>query len=122
MRISDWSSDVCSSDLIFHQKFIIRDSGGSRRALLTGPTNFTPTGTGSHGTRKNLNHLVMVHDQWVCSEYDVDFGEIWQGTFVKSRSRHEPSPRHHTVHGISLRALVTTDPPPEQDISEKYLK
>src|SRR3546814_16616078 len=33
---------------IFHQKFIIRDSGGSRRALLTGSTNFTPTGTGSH--------------------------------------------------------------------------
>src|SRR3546814_15160178 len=25
---------------IFHQKFIIRDSGGSRRALLTGSTNF----------------------------------------------------------------------------------
>src|SRR3546814_1685602 len=43
---ADYSGDI------FHQKFIIRDSGGSRRALLTGSTNFTPTGTGSHGTRK----------------------------------------------------------------------
>src|SRR3546814_10039003 len=126
MRISDWSSDVCSSDLagidaradyngdIFHQKFIIRDSGGSRRALLTGSTNFTPTGTGSHGTRKNLNHLVMVHDQWVCSEYDVEFAEIWQGTFGKLRSRHEPSPRNNTVDGISVRALFAPDHAPEK--------
>ena len=33
---------------IFHQKFIVRDigvSGSDRRAVLTGSTNFTPTGT-----------------------------------------------------------------------------
>src|SRR3546814_6863440 len=109
MRISDWSSDVCSSDLIFHQKFIIRDSGGSRRALLTGSTNFTPTGTGSHGTRKNLNHLVILHDQWVCNDYDAEFAEIWQGTFGKLRSRHGPSQRNNTVAGVSVRALFAPD-------------
>src|SRR3546814_13104774 len=102
MRISDWSSDVCSSDLagidaradyngdIFHQKFIIRDSGGSRRALLTGSTNFTPTGTGSHGTRKNLNHLVMVHDQWVCSAYRSEERRVGNEGDSQCRSRWSP--------------------------------
>lgn len=107
---------------IFHQKFIVRDSGGSRRALLTGSTNFTPTGTGSHGTRKNLNHLVIVHDQWVCSEYDAEFAEIWQGTFGKLRSRHEPSPRNNTVAGISVRALFAPDHAPEMEIMKQILK
>src|SRR3546814_20220852 len=88
MRISDWSSDVCSSDL------------------------FTPTGTGSHGTRKNLNHLVILHDQWVCNDYDAEFAEIWQGTFGKLRSRHEPSPRNNTVAGVSVRALFAPDHAP----------
>jgi phosphatidylserine/phosphatidylglycerophosphate/cardiolipin synthase-like enzyme len=107
---------------IFHQKFIIRDSGGSRRALLTGSTNFTPTGTGSHGTRKNLNHLVVVHDQWVCNEYDAEFAEIWQGTFGKLRSRHEPSPRRNTVGGICVRALFAPDHAPEMEIMKQILK
>lgn len=107
---------------IFHQKFIVRDSGGSRRALLTGSTNFTPTGTGSHGTRKNLNHLVVVHDQWVCNEYDAEFAEIWQGTFGTLRSRHEPSPRNNTVAGISVRALFAPDHAPEMEIMKQILK
>ncbi|HEY9548551.1 MAG TPA: phospholipase D-like domain-containing protein [Kiloniellaceae bacterium] len=107
---------------IFHQKFIIRDSGGSRRALLTGSTNFTPTGTGSHGTRKNLNHLVILHDQWVCNDYDAEFAEIWQGTFGKLRSRHEPSPRNNTVAGVSVRALFAPDHAPEMEIMKQILK
>jgi phosphatidylserine/phosphatidylglycerophosphate/cardiolipin synthase-like enzyme len=107
---------------IFHQKFIVRDSGGSRRALLTGSTNFTPTGTGSHGTRKNLNHLVVVHDQWVCNEYDAEFAEIWQGTFGQLRSRHEPSPRNNTVAGISVRALFAPDHAPEMEMMKQILK
>jgi len=96
---------------IFHQKFIIRDSGAPTRALLTGSTNFTPTGTGSHGSRKNLNHLVIVHDQRVCNEYDTEFEEIWQGTFGKVRSRHEPSPRNNSVAGSACaRSLRRTTP------------
>lgn len=107
---------------IFHQKFIVRDSGGSRRALLTGSTNFTPTGTGSHGTRKNLNHLVVVHDQRVCNEYDAEFAEIWQGTFGKLRSRHEPSPRNNSVGGVCVRALFAPDHAPEMEIMKQILK
>ncbi|MGD1876446.1 MAG: phosphatidylserine/phosphatidylglycerophosphate/cardiolipin synthase family protein [Kiloniellaceae bacterium] len=107
---------------IFHQKFIIRDSGGRRRALLTGSTNFTPTGVGSHPSKKNLNHLVVVHDQWVCNEYDDEFTEIWQGTFGKVRNRHEPSPRNNTVAGISVRALFAPDHAPEMEIMKQILK
>jgi phosphatidylserine/phosphatidylglycerophosphate/cardiolipin synthase-like enzyme len=107
---------------IFHQKFMIRDSGGPRRALLTGSTNFTPTGTGSHGSRKNLNHIVVVHDQWVCNEYDAEFDEIWQGTFGKLRSRHEPSPRNNRVAGICVRALFAPDHAPEMEIMKQIVK
>ncbi len=107
---------------IFHQKFIIRDSGAPTRALLTGSTNFTPTGTGSHGSRKNLNHLVIVHDQWVCNEYDTEFAEIWQGTFGKVRSRHDPSPRNNSVAGVCVRALFAPDHAPEMEIMKQILK
>lgn len=107
---------------IFHQKFIIRDSGRPRRALLTGSTNFTPTGTGSHGSKKNLNHLVVAHDQRVCNEYDLEFEEIWLGTFGKVRNRHDPSPRNNSVAGVSVRALFAPDHGPEMEIMKQILK
>lgn len=113
---SDYNPDI------FHQKFIIRDSGRPRRALLTGSTNFTPTGVGSHASRKNLNHIVIVHDQWVCNEYDREFAEIWQGTFGKVRSRHEPSPRNNRVAGICVRGLFAPDHAPEMEIMKQILK
>jgi len=107
---------------IFHQKFIIRDSGKTKRALLTGSTNFTPTGVGSHAHKKNLNHLVIAHDQRVCNEYDLEFDEIWTGTFGKLRSRHEPSPRNNSVAGVSVRALFAPDHAPEMEIMKQILK
>jgi len=107
---------------IFHQKFIVRDSGGSRRALLTGSTNFTPTCTGKHPTRNNLNHLVILHDQWACNEYDEEFAEIWDGTFGKLRHRHEPSPRNLRIGGIGVRALFAPDHAPEMEIMKQILK
>ena len=39
---------------IFHQKFIVRDIEKSTRALLSGSTNFTPTGVGIHPYRKKI--------------------------------------------------------------------
>lgn len=107
---------------IFHQKFILRDSGKTRRALLTGSTNFTPTGVGSHASKKNLNHIVIAHDQRVCNEYDREFEEIWNGTFGKVRSRHEASPRKNRVGGISVRALFAPDHAPEMEIMKQILK
>ena len=102
---------------IFHQKFLVRDSHKPTRALLTGSTNFTPTGTG-----KNLNHVVIVHDQWVCNEYDDEFTEIWQGTFGKVRNRHDPSPRNNRVAGVTVRALFAPDHAPEMEIMKQMLK
>jgi phosphatidylserine/phosphatidylglycerophosphate/cardiolipin synthase-like enzyme len=107
---------------IFHQKFIVRDSGGSRRALLTGSTNFTPTCTGKHATRNNLNHVVVLHDQWACNEYDEEFEEIWNGTFGKVRNRHDPSPRKLRIGGICVRALFAPDHAPEMEIMKQILK
>ncbi|NIA67829.1 phospholipase [Pelagibius litoralis] len=102
---------------IFHQKFIIRDSGETRRALLTGSTNFTPTGVG-----RNLNHVVILHDQRVCNEYDLEFEEIWTGTFGRKRNRHEPSPRNNRVAGVRVRALFAPDHAPEMEIMKQILK
>ena len=102
---------------IFHQKFIIRDSGKPRRALLTGSTNFTPTGTG-----RNLNHVIVLHDQWVCKAYDLEFEEIWTGTFGRKRERHEPSPRNNRVGGLRVRALFAPDHAPEMEIMKQILK
>lgn len=102
---------------IFHQKFIVRDSGKPRRALLTGSTNFTPTGVG-----RNLNHVVILHDQRVCNEYDLEFAEIWTGTFGRKRNRHEPSPRNNRVAGIRVRALFAPDHAPEMEIMKQILK
>jgi phosphatidylserine/phosphatidylglycerophosphate/cardiolipin synthase-like enzyme len=107
---------------IFHQKFIVRDSHKPKRALLTGSTNFTPTGVGSHPHKKNLNHLVIVHDQRICNEYDLEFAEIWQGTFGNSRDRHDPSPRNNSVAKVSVRALFAPDHAPEMEIMKQILK
>ncbi|WP_299620244.1 phosphatidylserine/phosphatidylglycerophosphate/cardiolipin synthase family protein [Pelagibius sp.] len=102
---------------IFHQKFIVRDSGKSRRALLAGSTNFTPTGVG-----RNLNHVVILHDQRVCNEYDLEFEEIWTGTFGRKRNRHDPSPRNNRVAGLRVRALFAPDHAPEMEIMKQILK
>src|SRR5262245_49873863 len=53
---------------IFHQKFMVRDPGQSRAAVLTGSANFTRTDTGINTVTtpalargNNLNHVVILH-------------------------------------------------------------
>jgi phosphatidylserine/phosphatidylglycerophosphate/cardiolipin synthase-like enzyme len=107
---------------IFHQKFIVRDLNGSRRATLMGSTNFTPTGVGTHATKKNLNHVVIINDKRVSREYDAEFQEIWTGTFGEKRARHEGAPRWNRVSDVSMRAIFAPDHTPELEIMKQILK
>ena len=73
---------------IFHQKFIVADwETSSRAAVLTGSTNFTPTGTGA-----NLNHLILIRGTRTAAVYNHEFDELWSGTFGQKRERHEDLP------------------------------
>ena len=107
---------------IFHQNFIVRDIEGPKRATLMGSTNFTPTGVGTHATKKNLNHVVIVHDKRVSREYETEFEEVWTGTFGENRVRHESAPRSNRVSGVRVRAVFAPDHTPELEIMKQILK
>lgn len=101
----------------FHQKFIVRDPDGNRAALLTGSTNFTPTGTGS-----NLNHVVLVKGKSVAGTYLDEFEEIWSGTFGRVSVRHDPKPRLHRASKVRIKVLFAPDHAPELEIMKQMLK
>jgi|GEM_PF-368691 len=107
---------------IFHQKFVIRDIQEPTRALLTSSTNFTPTGLGTHPDRKNLNHIVVMHNKWIANEYQHEFDEIWNGTFGTRRKRHDETPRNCRVSGIRVRAIFGPDHTPELEMMKQILK
>jgi phosphatidylserine/phosphatidylglycerophosphate/cardiolipin synthase-like enzyme len=107
---------------IFHQKFVIRDIEEPTRALLTGSTNFTPTGVGIHPYRKNLNHIVVIHNKWIANEYQNEFDEIWNGTFGQRRKRHDDTPRNNRVSGVRVRAIFGPDHTPELEMMKQILK
>ena len=98
---------------IFHQKFIIRD----RESLLTGSTNFTPT-----GTHNNLNHVVIVHDAGVAKIYSREFAEIQQGHFGKRNEGHDKTPMDTVVSSVPIRVLFAPDHNPEMEIMKQMLK
>ena len=102
---------------IIHQKFIVRDIKKGKTALLTGSTNFTPT-----GTRNNLNHLVVVDGKSLANEYAREFEEIWGGTFGTARLRHDPKPRRQRISGVRVKALFAPDHSPEMEIMKQMLK
>lgn len=101
----------------FHQKFIVRDLEGSRPALLTGSTNFTPT-----GVQSNLNHLVVINGKSVAKEYSNEFAEIWSGTFGSKRERHEKKPGEPRVSHVKMKVLFAPDHSPEMEIMKQMLK
>ena len=108
--------------IIWKKKFVIRDIEEPTRALLTGSTNFTPTGVGTNPNRKNLNHIVIIHNKWIANEYQQEFDEIWNGTFCTRRKRHDDSPRNCRVSGIRVRAIFGPDHTPELEMMKQILK
>ncbi len=102
---------------IFHQKFVVRDIKKGKTAVLTGSTNFTPT-----GVHRNLNHLVVINGKKVAREFAAEFEEIWGGTFGAARLRHDPKPREPRVAGIRVKTLFAPDHAPEMEIMKQMLK
>ena len=98
---------------IFHQKFIIRDNS----SVLTGSTNFTDT-----GTSKNLNHIVIIHDEKIAKIFNKEFSEIQNGHFGKLNEGHDPSPKEITVSGIRVKTLFAPDHNPEMEIMKQIAK
>jgi len=98
---------------IFHQKFIIRD----RQSVLTGSTNFTPT-----GTHRNLNHVVIVHDKTVAMHYYREYREIQRGRFGKYSVNNDLAPPAVMVSGVRIKVLFAPDHNPEMEIMKQMLK
>ena len=112
---------------IFHQKFVVRDAGQSTAAVLTGSTNFTLTDTG-HNTStgpvvgNNLNHVVILHGQTVCTEYTAEFARLRSGTFGDLHERHEPKPSEFRLAGMRIKPLFAPQHGPEMEIMKQMLK
>jgi len=103
---------------IFHKKFIVHDGA----SVLTGSTNFTPTGVGNSPLGGNLNHVVIVHDPDFAKTFSKEFKEISKGHFGKYTIDRNEKPDPVTVSGISLKACFAPDHNPEMEIMKQMAK
>ena len=103
---------------IFHHKFIIRDLGEAREAVLTGSTNFT-----TYGTHRNLNHVVIFHDLGVAAAYQSEFDQLWDGIFGERSPKLTTSdPLTLDIEGSPVQILFSPDNNPELRIVNEILK
>ena len=103
---------------IFHHKFIIRDQGESREAVLTGSTNFTTT-----GTHRNLNHVVILHDIGVAAAYQSEFDQLRVGIFgARSPKLTSTDPLTLDIEGSPVQIMFSPDHNPELRIVNEILK
>jgi phosphatidylserine/phosphatidylglycerophosphate/cardiolipin synthase-like enzyme len=103
---------------IFHQKFILRDYRGTAvptSALLTGSANFTVT-----DTHRNLNHVVVFHNAFVCRQYEQEVDQLRHGSF--GRGAHGDVPKVYDLAGIPVKILFAPDHTPELEIMKQLLK
>ncbi len=103
---------------IFHHKFIIRDRGEAREAVLTGSTNFTTT-----GTHRNLNHVVIFHDIGVAAAYQSEFDQLRDGIFgERSPKLTSTDPLTLDIEGSPVQIMFSPDNNPELRIVNEILK
>jgi phosphatidylserine/phosphatidylglycerophosphate/cardiolipin synthase-like enzyme len=114
---------------IFHQKFIVRDSGKPTAAVLTGSANFTLTDTGTNPAAgvadkkgNNLNHVVILHGQRAAAQYQGEFERLRGGTFGALHERTEPRPAEFRLGGIRVKPIFAPDQGPEMEIMKQMLK
>ncbi len=110
---------------IFHQKFMVRDPGQPKAAVLTGSTNFTLTDTGTNPIASggnNLNHLVVLHGQRASDQYLAEFERMRSGTFGALHERHEPRPAEFRLGKIRVKPLFAPRHGPEMEIMKQMLK
>lgn len=104
---------------LFHQKFILRDYRGSRSvptsALLSGSANFTVT-----DTHRNLNHLVVFDNAYVCRQYEVEVEQLRRGSF--GRGLHGAVPKSYNLAGVPVKVLFAPDHTPELELIKQMLK
>lgn len=101
---------------IFHQKFIVRDPGTSRAAVLGGSTNFTPT-----GVAENMNHVVILRSQRFANLYQTEFDDAWNGNFGERRARHREGPAFYRLSHLRVKALFAPEHAPELEIMKQML-
>lgn len=102
---------------IFHQKFIIRDG----EAVLTGSTNFTPTGVGRAPKGGNLNHILIVNSSEFANIYRTEFKQIASGSFGR-RSERSEHPPEIVIDGVRLKVCFAPDHNPEMEIAKRINK
>ncbi|MBD3392999.1 MAG: phospholipase [Chitinivibrionales bacterium] len=101
----------------FHQKFMVRDADTSRAAVLTGSTNFTPT-----GTHTNLNHVVIMKSKRMAALFVEEFEEAWTGRMKVGTTPTTKRPREYDVSGVRVKALFAPDQSPEMEMMKQMLK
>ncbi len=101
----------------FHQKYIVRDPDSDQAAVLTGSTNFTPT-----GTTTNLNHIVVFRGKRMSGLYHEEFEEAWSGTFGRMQERREEEPKTYRLAHVRTKILFAPDHAPELEIMKQILK
>ena len=103
---------------IFHHKFVVRDLGEAREAVLTGSTNFT-----TYGTHRNLNHVVIFHNIGVAAAYQSEFDQLWDGIFgERSPKLTTTDPLTIDIEGSPVQILFSPDNNPELRIVNEILK
>jgi phosphatidylserine/phosphatidylglycerophosphate/cardiolipin synthase-like enzyme len=107
---------------IFHQKFVVRDSGRPTAAVLTGSTNFTLTDTGRAVGGNNLNHVLVLNGKQPASVYQREFDVLRAGTFGALRERVSPRPTEYYGSDIRIKPVFAPDQGPEMEIMKQMLK
>ncbi|MFV0472873.1 MAG: phospholipase D-like domain-containing protein [Pikeienuella sp.] len=102
---------------IFHQKFIIRDG----EAVLTGSTNFTPTGVGRAAGGGNLNHVITIESPEIAKIYTREFKDIAKGNFGR-QSEHGAHPPEVALDGVRFKICFAPEHNPEMEIAKRINK
>src|SRR3546814_16796607 len=75
MRISDWSSDVCSSDLVFHGGITIHEGADGSDANLSNKNLLL-----SEGAEIDTQPVLVIHADEVKAAHGATVGQLDQGT------------------------------------------
>jgi len=103
---------------IFHHKFVIRDRGKPKAAVLAGSANFTNT-----DTHRNLNHVAIFHDDGVVAAYESEFDQLWDGIFgERSPNLTATDPLKLLIEGTEVQIAFSPDNNPELRIVNEILK
>lgn len=116
LRSTIWLRSDFNPD-IFHQKFIVRDG----EAVLTGSTNFTPTGVGRAPEGGNLNHVITIESREIAKIYAKEFADIARGNFGR-QSEHGDHPPEVVVDGVRFKICFAPEHNPEMEIAKRINK